>query len=122
MASRSSRLNRKSAVSCRFDAETLAAIREGMAGVVSSTKPRGTAQHVFTGLDIPLAGKTGTAQTGIGAPHAWFAGYTFAEDPEHPDIAIAVVFEAIGEGSDIAAPVFRRIVELYFHGLPREVV
>jgi penicillin-binding protein 2 len=98
--------------------ETLAAIREGMEGVVSSARPRGTAQHVFTGLGIPLAGKTGTAQTGISAPHAWFAGYTFAEDPEHPDIAVAVVFEAAGEGSDIAAPVFRRIVELYFHGLP----
>jgi penicillin-binding protein 2 len=98
--------------------ETLQAIREGLEGVVSSTKPRGTAQHVFTGLDIPVAGKTGTAQTGISAPHAWFAGYTFADDPEHPDIAIAVIVETAGEGSDYAAPIFRRIVELYFRGLP----
>jgi penicillin-binding protein 2 len=98
--------------------ETLQAIREGLEGVVSSVKPRGTAQHVFTGLDIPVAGKTGTAQTGISAPHAWFAGYTAAVDPEHPDIAVVVILERIGEGSDYAAPVFRRIVELYFRGLP----
>ncbi len=97
---------------------TLQAIREGLVGVVESTKPRGTAQHVFTGLDIPVAGKTGTAQTGISAPHAWFAGYTDAQDPEHPDIAIAVIVETAGEGSDYAAPIFRRIVELYFRGLP----
>jgi penicillin-binding protein 2 len=99
-------------------AETLDAIRQGLVGVVESTRPRGTAQHVFTGLDIPVAGKTGTAQTGISAPHAWFAGYTDAADPEHPDIAVAVIVETAGEGSDYAAPIFRRIVELYFRGLP----
>lgn len=101
-----------------LSAETLAAIQQALVGVVQSTKPRGTAQHVFTGLDIPVAGKTGTAQTGVSAPHAWFAGYTFAEDPEHPDIAVVVIAERIGEGSDYAAPIFRRIVELYFRGLP----
>lgn len=98
--------------------DTLQAIREGLVGVVDGVRPRGTAQHVFTGLDIPLAGKTGTAQTGSYAPHAWFAGYTHAEDPEHPDIAGVVIVEYAGEGSDYAAPIFRRIVELYFRGLP----
>jgi penicillin-binding protein 2 len=97
---------------------TLQSIQDGLRGVVESTQPRGTAYHVFTGLDLPVAGKTGTATSGSGLPHAWFAGYTFAEYPNKPDIAIAVVVENIGEGSDYAAPIFRRIVELYFRGSP----
>ncbi len=98
--------------------ETLKAVQDAMRGVVVSTKPYGTAWHRFTGLDIPVAGKTGTAESGSGAPHAWFVGYTFAGKEDMPDIAIAVVVENAGEGSDYAAPIFRRIVELYFYSQP----
>ncbi len=97
---------------------TLQTLKEAMVGVVSSAQPRGTAYHVFSGLNINVAGKTGTAQSGSGLPHAWFAGYTFEERQDLSDIAIAVVVENVGEGSDYAAPVFRRIVELYFRGAP----
>lgn len=97
-----------------ISAATLASVQEAMVGVLRNTKPRGTAYHVFTGFDVPAAGKTGTATSGSGLPHAWFAGYTFAEQDDRPDIAVAVVIENVGEGSDYAAPIFRRIVTLYF--------
>ena len=96
--------------------ERLKAIQDAMRMVVKD--PRGTAYYRLLGLDLPYAGKTGTAQTGEGLkPEAWFIGYT--EDEAFsglPDIAIAVILENQGEGSDWAAPVFRGIVQAYYYG------
>lgn len=92
--------------------ENLEAIQQAMVQVVRN--PSGTAAFQFERFDGNLAGKTGTAETALGRPHAWFVGYTFNEDPEKPDIAVAVVLEYAGEGSEMAAPLFRRAVSLYF--------
>lgn len=95
-------------------------IRDAMISVVKN--PRGTATFRLRGLSIPVAGKTGTAESSTVYPHAWFAGYTMAADSTNqPDIAIAVVLENQGEGSDYAAPVFKRIVETYYYGEPRSL-
>ncbi len=99
-------------------ADNLAAIQEGMQMVVKN--PRGTAYYRLLGLNFPIAGKTGTAQSGGAEPHAWFIGYTMDEQNSgKPDIAIAVILENAGEGSDYAAPIFRALVETYYYGAPQ---
>lgn len=93
----------------------LAVIQEGLRAVIGL--PRGTARAVFPNFEVPVAGKTGTAEDPAqGEPHAWFAGYTEANRPDRPDVVIVVVIENVGEGSEYAAPIFRRIAEIYFLG------
>lgn len=100
--------------------ENLEAIHQAMVNVVRD--PNATAYRRFLGLNINIAGKTGTASTGdYSDPHAWFVGYTFEERDDQPDIVIVVLVEYKGEGSDWAAPVFRRIVEAYFKGHPQSL-
>jgi penicillin-binding protein 2 len=99
--------------------ENLEVIQAALVAVIG---PQGTARSVgayLNSYNINAAGKTGTAQTGDGPPHAWFAGYTFAEREGQPDIAVAVILESAGEGSEMAAPIFQGVVKLYFYGPPR---
>lgn len=102
-----------------IDATQLTAIQTGMFNVTQ--EPLGTARVRFRNFRIKVAGKTGTAEDpgvfGTQDPHAWFAGYTLQGREDLPDIAAAVVVLNQGQGSDFAAPIFRRIVESYF-GLP----
>lgn len=95
-------------------AEQLDVIREGLRGVV--TDRNGTARNILKGLQVPVWGKTGTAEDPPRRPHAWFIGYTQANRDDKPDIVVAVILQNRGEGSEWAAPVFRRIVESYFFG------
>jgi penicillin-binding protein 2 len=92
--------------------------------MVTVLGPNGTARSVgnyLSSYNIPAAGKTGTAQTGYTDPHAWFVGYTFANKPDKPDIAVAIILEYTGEGSEWAAPIFSAMVRLYFYpDKPRE--
>ena len=80
---------------------------------------RGTAQNIlraFSANVIPLSGKTGTAETSLDQSHAWFVGYTRANRANKPDIAVVVIAEHAGEGSEIAAPIFRAMIQQYFEG------
>ena len=93
-----------------LSAENLALIRRSLEAVVSGAY--GTARAAFEGISYTVAGKTGTSESGQEQPHAWFAGYAPAEEPQ---VAIAVVLEHAGEGSKEAAPLFRQVVEAFFN-------
>lgn len=89
--------------------ETLAVLRESLKGVVSS--PSGTATSAFAGFPLttyPVSGKTGTAEIAGKQPHSWFAAIAPADDPQF--VVVAVVEEG-GHGSEVAAPIVRRVLE-----------
>lgn len=100
----------------QFEDGVLETLQKGMCNAVANTE-LGTAYWVFQAPDeFPPApytacGKTGTAEAG-NAPNAWFIAYAPAENPE---IAVVVTVETSREGSEVAAPIARRILDNYFN-------
>src|SRR5579884_998526 len=88
-----------------------AAIQQAMRGVVAD--PRGTAAAAFRGFAVPVAGKTGSAESDDWRLHAWFAGYAPADAPE---IVVVALVEHGGEGGEAAAPIVRGVLAQYFAG------
>jgi cell division protein FtsI/penicillin-binding protein 2 len=99
--------------------EDLSVIQGAMREVTRNSL--GTAYYTLGNFGIPTAAKTGTAESGAVEPHAWFAGYSMNGNPGRPEIAVAVIVNNKGEGAIWAAPIFRRIMEIYFYGHPQTV-
>lgn len=107
-----------------LDDEYIQTVQEGMLRAVVADN--GTAYGIR--LDnVTVAGKTGTAEfceylpeeedcrrdeKGFLPFHAWFVAYAPYEDPE---IALAIFVYDGGEGSQVAVPVAKTILESYFN-------
>jgi penicillin-binding protein 2 len=116
-------------VQLTHDPADLAAVREGMLGVVNT--PQGTAWGLGKGFPYLIAGKTGTAErysrtsdayndnknlAYLASRHrAWFMCYTPAE---HPQIAIAVLLEHGAWGGSAAAPIARKMLDQWLADTP----
>lgn len=63
------------------------------------------------GLSYPVAGKTGSAEyDSTKSSHAWFLGFAPAKQPR---IAVAVIVEGAGTGSEYAVPITKKIFQAY---------
>ncbi len=95
-------------------------LQEGLRRVVVD----GTATKTLSDLEIPSAGKTGTAeycdnvaqlknlcQPEAWPTHSWYVGYAPYDDPEI--VVVAFVYNG-GEGASVAAPIVERVLESYF--------
>jgi penicillin-binding protein A len=106
----------------RFSSETLGRAMSGdtaeelsrmMVSVVQDPSGTGTAA---TMPGVEVAGKTGTAQTGVEgeSPHTWFISFAPADDPQ---LAVAVIVENGGTfgseatGGAVAAPIAKAVME-----------
>ena len=120
----------KPAVAGQMDLEwtTIDAYYDGMRKVI--TKPGGTADKYFGGIDDGLEGdedgmwplkgevivyaKTGTSEHASGgSDHGQFVCFAHRKDETEPDIAIAVFGEKIAHGSTLA-PVAEKILLTYY--------
>ena len=82
------------------------AILEGLHGAASA--PGGTSTPVFEGFPIPVAGKTGTAEKGLGrADQSWYVALAPYPDPKY---VVAVTDESGCFGAETAGKMSRRIL------------
>ena len=88
-------------------------VKDMMVGVVE--RGTGTAARL---PGIQVAGKTGTAQTGLETNHVWFISFAPANDPQ---IAVAVMLENLptaseATGGGLAAPIARAVIQAALAG------
>ncbi len=86
----------------------LSVVQTAMRQVVASEY--GTAYWYFSDFDVPVAGKTGTAEN-VGSDHVAFIGYAPYDNPE---VAIAVLLEHGARGT-YSMSVARTMLDAYFH-------
>ncbi len=77
----------------------------------AATKPGGTSYDVFKDFEVPIAGKTGTAERAPNADQSWYIALAPYPDPQY---VVAVTIEEGGFGAGAAAPAARQILAALF--------
>lgn len=93
----------------QIDKKYFEIIKNGMFDVVNVA---GGTASIARLDDIEVCGKTGTAENPHGQDHSWFV--TFAPK-ENAKIAICVFVENAGFGSQVAAPIAHKLLDVFFH-------
>lgn len=88
---------------------TLKSVYEGMYQVTHGTL--GSARNVFKTFEVPIAGKTGTAQEN-NDEHSWFVGFAPYENPEIA--VVTTVYNAYGQGT-YGQEITKDILSEYFN-------
>jgi penicillin-binding protein 2 len=77
---------------------------------MAAESPGGTSTHVFANFPVQIAGKTGTAQKGIGRrDQSWYVALAPFPNPRY---AVVATFESGGFGADTAAPAVCKILSV----------
>jgi penicillin-binding protein 2 len=77
------------------------------------TGPKGTGWRSDPKIPgLKISGKTSTAENPHGDPHAWFIAYGEKDDEM---ISVVVMVENSGNGSEISAPIARKVFYHYFN-------
>ncbi|MBE7439521.1 MAG: penicillin-binding protein 2 [Spirochaetales bacterium] len=93
--------------------DTLDLVEKGMRMVIQS----GTGRSIYRPDMVPIAGKTGTAQTRSkreGKSHAWFVGYGPYEGPPEEKVVVSVFVEFGKGGALSAAPIAMEMLRAAF--------
>lgn len=95
-------------ISAKFiSAENIKIVKEGMRQTVLAGSARS-----LQSLPVEAAGKTGTSQwSSKKAPHAWFTGFAPYDNPQ---FVITILVEEGREGSTVAVPMAKEIMQWYF--------
>ena len=105
--------------SAGVDPAALAAVRDGLWRATHSSS--GTAAGVFANFEVPISGKTGTAEKVVPLPgypsdhledQSWFCGWGPSESAR---LVVCALIENGGHGSAAAAPAALKVFERFFN-------
>jgi penicillin-binding protein 2 len=86
------------------------AIKQGL--YMAAHSPGGTSASLFAKFPVPVAGKTGTAESGAGrSDHSWYASWAPANNPK---VVVVVLIAHGGFGAQAAGPAAKEIYQAFF--------